>query len=126
MFSRLNPAATTVATLLSALAFVGVSQALAQTVSPTGPESGPVYSTTCGAGTKEPCSEKADVRCEMEVHFGYSPLTQTIEFTFKKTNCRVVGYIPIYKDMDKNGLLSGSCNYILPFLGIPEGTNCSD
>ena len=127
MFAKFNPAAAGFGALMMALAFVGVTQVIAQTAPTTGDGgSGSTYSTTCGAGTIEKCGETPTVSCDWEFHFAYNPLTRSIELTIGKTDCKKTGSIPIYKNKDATSLLSGSCDFLAPFLGLPAGTNCSE
>jgi hypothetical protein len=119
--------ATGVAMFLFATAALNFTVALAQQV-PTSPDgsSSNVVSTTCGAGTMDKCGEKPVITCDFAIGFSIDPEKRSFSFSFGKTNCKQTGTVPIYKDMDRNSVLSGSCSLLSPFLGLPAGSGCSD
>ena len=105
--------------IVGGLAVVGVSTAEAA-------EEGPVISTTCGAGTLTECGTKAIETCDIEFSVTLDPTDKNFGITFKRTNCRSTGTVTLYKDMTQNSSLSGSCNLLLPLLGMPSGSGCSE
>lgn len=127
MFSKLNPAAAMVGTLLMALAFTGVTQALAQ-VAPTGDGSGPpAISTTCGVGTVQKCGDKVQEVCDFKFEVIFDPKSQTYSVKFGWTDCKPAGTLPVYKDVVlSESLFSGACDLLRPFLGMPAGTGCME
>lgn len=126
MFTKLNPKAASVGAMLMALVFLGASQATAQ-FSPTSGDGGSQSSsTTCGAGTVEKCSEVFQVICDWKLEFSVDPVSKAVTFKFGKSDCKTGGKIPIYKNTDDTSLFSGSCDLLLPFLGMPAGTGCSE
>lgn len=115
MTTRIPRLAASVSALLAALAVLDVSTAAA---------ANPV-STTCGAGTLHECGKAPVVSCDwnLEVNAG---IGGTWGVRISKTNCRVTGYVPLYKDREAQSTLSGACNLLNPFLGLPAGAGCSD
>jgi hypothetical protein len=109
--------AATVFSALFAVAVLSVSTAHAEDEKP--------LSTACGAGTLNPCGEAAETECDWSVDIGHSG-GWSFHVKVSKSNCRVVGHIPIYKDIDSSSVKSGSCNLLNPFLGMPAGTGCSE
>jgi len=86
-----------------------------------------IKSTTCGAGTEKECGMKPIIQCDFSLKFGIDPTTRKFEFDFGRRACHSVGEVPIYKDMIiKDSVLSGSCNLMNPFLGMPAGSGCSE
>jgi hypothetical protein len=120
--TKLSRLATGVFAVLMAVAVAGVGTAYAEEVL----DSGDPISTTCGAGTIEKCGDKAVTECDWTFHVGFNSVTKSFEITIGETNCKVVGTVPIYKDRQQSTLLSGSCNLLSPFLGMPAGSGCSD
>ncbi len=123
MTTHLSRIAAAVLVALTAVAVVDVSRSLAQAVPSAGPD---VISTTCGAGTKDQCATTAVTKCDWELSFSLNPQLKGVEIHIKKVNCSVTGHVPIYKDNDRDSYaLSGSCDLLAPFLGLPAGAGCS-
>lgn len=118
MSTKISRLATGVFAVLMGVAVVGVSTAWADEQL-----EGDTFSTTCGAGTEHECAKKDIVDCTIDFHFkiGY----KVFEIGVQHTNCRVVGQVPIYKDLKQPTQSSGSCNLLNPFLGMPAGSGCS-
>lgn len=118
MSTKISRLATGVFAVLMGVAVLGVSTAWAdeQLEDKT-------ISTTCGAGTEKECATKDVVDCEIDFHFKIGK--DVFEFGFKETNCKKIGEVPIYKDMQERSVLSGSCSILNPFLGMPSGSGCS-
>ena len=110
-----------VAALLFASAAVNVGTALADDI----PLTNDLISTTCGAGTIEKCSDKPIESCDFA--FGFSvDRDKGVSLNIGWTNCKSTGTVPIYKDTKLNvSVLSGACNLLQPFLGMPAGSGCS-
>lgn len=120
--------ATGVAVFLFSTAAFNLTAALAQQV-PTSPDASTadVLSTTCGAGTIDKCSDKPVVNCDFAFGISFDPEKRSFSLNLGWTNCKQTGTVPIYKNMDRSSsVLSGSCNLLLPFLGMPAGSGCSD
>jgi hypothetical protein len=115
---KISRLAAGVFTVLMGVAVLGVGTAWAEEQLEGG-----TISTTCGAGTEKECATKDIVDCEISFHFKIS--RTEFEFGFKESNCRVVGQVPIYKDLQEKSSLSGSCSLLNPFLGMPSGSGCS-
>jgi hypothetical protein len=127
MFSKLNPAAAAVGALLMALAFTGVTQALAQVAPTSGGSGPPAQSTTCGAGTIEKCSTIKQEICDWKFEVTFDPKTGSYGVKIGKTDCKPGGDIPIYKDMVLDqSIFSGACDLLRPFLGMPAGSGCKE
>lgn len=109
--------AATVFTALFGVAVLSVSTARAEDEKP--------LSTACGAGTLNACGETAETECDWSFDVSYSG-GWAFHVKVSKSNCRVVGHIPIYKDINSFSVKSGSCNLLNPFLGMPAGTGCSE
>lgn len=125
MFSKLNPAAAMVGTLLMALAVTGVTQVLAQEA-PMSDLGGPMYSTTCGAGTITECAKVNKEICDFEFEFSFDPATRNVTLKFGRTDCKPGALIPIYKDRRLDSSFGKSCDLLMPFLGMPAGAGCSE
>jgi hypothetical protein len=117
MTNQIPRLAASVFTALFAVAVLSVSTAHAAVDEP--------ISTTCGAGTLEHCGTKPLVDCDWVIEFGYSG-GYAVQIKIGRTNCRVTGFVPIYKNMHRSSSLSGSCSMLNPFLGMPSGSGCSD
>jgi hypothetical protein len=118
MTNRIPRLALSVFTALFAVAVLSVSTAHADE------EDDPI-STTCGAGTLNECGRVADIQCDWVIEFAYNGGWR-VAIKIGRTNCKVEGYLPVYKDRDNRSSLSGSCNLLSPFVGMPPGTGCSD
>lgn len=116
MTNRMPRLAAAVFAVLVGLATVNVATAHAEEDEP--------ISTTCGAGTITECGKVQQQMCDWSIDFSYGG-GWNITFRFSKTNCRSVGEVPIYKDRNASSSLSGSCNLLSPFLGMPAGSGCS-
>ncbi len=115
--------ATGVAAILFVSAAANLSLALAQQAPTTSPD---VISTTCGAGTLEACGTAPITACDWDVGLTYNPMTG-LSLRVTRVNCRSTGSVPIYKNTVKSqSQLSGSCDLLAPFLGMPVGSGCSD
>jgi hypothetical protein len=119
MMHRIPRLAASVFGVLAALALADVSMASAQQTDNN------IYSTTCGAGTIERCSQLAVTDCDWHLEIS-AGLGGTWALKIIKSNCRVTGWVPIYKDRNGQSTLSGGCNLLNPFLGMPSGSGCSD
>jgi hypothetical protein len=117
MNTRIPRLAASVFAVLVALATVNVATARA--------EEGDPISTTCGAGTLEECGEKPIVVCDWVIEFGQG-LGGVFTIKIGRTNCHSMGSVKIYKNMNSQSALSGSCNALSPLLGMPTGSGCSD
>lgn len=110
------------AALLFAISVVNVSMAVAQAAS-----SEQRITTTCGAGTIDACGKMPVETCDFSFGFSFDPGKNSYSFNFGRTNCKTTGEVPIYKDNWVNAsMLSLSCNFLAPFLGMPAGSGCSD
>ncbi|MFN8858880.1 MAG: hypothetical protein ACK5ZR_00985, partial [Gemmatimonadaceae bacterium] len=123
MSTKISRLATGVFAVLMGVAVMSVSTAWAADFSEDFED--PI-STTCGAGTVEPCAQKPITECSWEFSFSLNPKDKNFGITIKKTNCVVVGHVPIYKNQTHNSALSRSCDYLAPFMGMPAGSGCSD
>lgn len=121
MSSHLPRLAGTVLAALVAVAVVDVQRSFADEL-PTGD----VISTTCGAGTLEKCGDKPIEDCDWDISFSLNLTDRSFGFHLKQTECKVTGTVPIYKNNERGSYaLSGSCNLLAPFLGMPAGSGCS-
>ena len=106
------------ATAFLASTMVGVATAAAEEMG------GDVISTECGAGTITACGSKPYETCDWVFDISFD---RTTGFHIKigRTECKVTGSIPIYKDkqVDPNAMRL-ECNLLSPFLGMPSG--CTD
>ena len=122
MSSKLNRTAAGVFAVLMAMAIVDVSNSLAQ----QSPVANELISTTCGAGTLDKCADAPIEDCDWDISFSFSGSSRSASFGIKRTDCKVTGTVPIYKDHKRDSFtLSTSCNLLLPFLGMPAGAGCS-
>lgn len=113
-----NRLATGVFAVITGLAVASVSTAYAA-------EEGPIMSTTCGAGTITECNKEPVESCDWDLSFDFDPATRKFGFHIKRTDCKVVAWHPIYKDIQaKDNVLSGDCNILNAALGMPTGTGC--
>lgn len=111
------------AAFLFAVAAADIGVAMAQETPST---SGSTIATTCGAGTKEHCGEAPVTVCDWTFDIGYNA-TSGFHVKIGKVDCKVTGKVPIYKNNDRDAyMLSGSCNLLNPFLGMPAGSGCSE
>lgn len=117
MTTRIPRLATAVFATLVALATVNVATARA--------DEGDPISTTCGAGTLEECGERPIIVCDWTVEFGQG-LGGVFSFKIGRTNCHSMGSVKIYKNTNASSSLSGSCDALAPFLGMPKGSGCSE
>jgi hypothetical protein len=118
-----------VAAFLFATAVADITMAVAQQA-PQAPSAStsptPVISTTCGAGTLDKCSTQPVETCDFAFGFSFDR-EKGLSLNIGWTACKVTGYVPIYKDNPKDSYsLSGSCDLLAPFLGLPRGSGCSD
>lgn len=116
-----------VAAFLFATAAVDIGRAMAQAATPsTTPSTGDVIATTCGAGTKDQCSTKPVESCDWVFDVSFDR-DKGFSVKIGQSNCKVTGYVPIYKDNERDAFsLSLACNFLSPFLGLPLGAGCSD
>lgn len=108
--------ATGVFAVMMALAVFSVSTAHAE-------EEGPL-STTCGAGTVTLCGSQPIESCSWVFDISIDRNTG-FHIKIGRTDCKVIGSVPIYKDLEANSLLSQSCFFLSPFTRLPEGSGCS-
>jgi hypothetical protein len=117
MTTQIPRLATAVFATLVGLATVNVATARAAAADP--------ISTTCGAGTIEHCGEKPVIVCDWVIEVG-SGGGGIFNVKIGRTNCHSTGTVPIYKNMNSSSSLSGACDALGPFLGMPRGSGCSD
>jgi hypothetical protein len=123
MSTKISRLATGVLAVLMGVAVMSVSTAWADDFEEAAAD--PI-STTCGAGTVENCGQKPITECSWEFSISLNPYDKNFGLTIKKYNCVVTGYVPIYKNQTDTSVISGSCNLLSPFLGMPAGSGCSD
>ena len=116
MTSHINRIAAGVLAVLTAVAVLDVSRLRADEFETD------IVATTCGAGTLKECGQEAIETCDWDIAFNINPTQYSFGFHVKKTNCRVTGYKPIYKDNQRGDLtFKPNCNMLNPFLGLPSG-----
>ena len=121
MSSHLNRIAAGVLAALTAVAVIDVSRLAADEF-----DEGDVIATTCGAGTLKECGKAPIENCDLDMSFSFNPTSSSFGVSFKMINCKITGYVPIYKDNERGSyVLSPSCNLLAPFLGMPVGSGCS-
>ena len=121
MSSHINRIAAGVLAALTAVAVLDVSRLRADEF-----DDGDVVATTCGAGTIKECGQAPVQNCDWDVSVSFNPSSSSFGIHVKRSDCRVTGHVPIYKDNERGSYaLSPSCNLLLPFLGMPAGAGCS-
>jgi hypothetical protein len=113
-------AAGVLATMFTA-AFASATPALAEILV----EAPGTISTTCGAGTNEWCSTQPVTQCSWVFDLSYNPTEKGFGIKIGRNECKVVGSVPIYKNIDDKSVFSGSCDLLAVFLGMPKGAGCS-
>jgi len=124
MSSRINHIAGGVLALLAAVAVFDVSNLRADEYDGEFDED--IIATTCGAGTLKACGQAPVESCDWDISFNWNPTSSSFGFSVKRTNCKITGYVPIYKDNPRGAyVLSPSCTFLSPLSSLPTGSGCS-